>query len=391
MTPQPLPGRSPAQPSPGIRELFNGRGPLVIGAFCILIAIALEHAVLPARGNAEHPATGLIFALDTLILLIAEVGYAFVIAWVVSWFIERRAHTAHMQSLDDARRQIETEVAQHLQTLLDRQTQIQADVFHGAIGLAYPPSYVKTVIESALSSKIIREDYEITYRLERLSQAEASKHGVDRTRFLALHSTARFNARNVSNDTQHFQMEYGLPIRGGALRELTRLTELQFGDRKFLKAAIDDLAHYDEVRGNKSYSIDEPIPPGQAIPCVLKAVVVKELSDTEVFGFRDPTMRLTVRLNVDVPGLRFGASPRCASPMQTINAPDGRTGEWRIEGALLPRNSFTIWWRSPADDGEKGPLEPQPSANVHLPDATAGITAGKKTSAAAPRKRGTSK
>ncbi|HEU0097487.1 MAG TPA: hypothetical protein VFQ67_01810 [Allosphingosinicella sp.] len=334
--------------------------PFVVGLAFLSVAIALEHGAwvvgssgghaAGTAGAGAHPSSS-IFRMDSLVLLISEVGYAFIIAWVVSYFIEAGARREQNEAFDQS------------------MSAISQDVFQGVFRIRHRPEYVQAVITNCLETRLVREGYDLTYTVDPFTPAQEAKHDLDPGRFVQVTAAIRYHARNIGTKTENFTTSYGIPTRSGKLRPLSGMTGLRIGGKPFNQKAIEAL-RVTETKGSHPtdimYRFDFTLDPQQSIEVVIEVVLVKEKSDAETFGFGLPTMDASIRLNMNVPSMRFGATPRIIGELREVRSPEnGRSGEWKVDHPILPYNSVILWWRSPEDDGTDDVME--------TPESEAGI------------------
>lgn len=337
--------------------------PLIIGIFLLLFAIALERVQLletePVQTGSEaaarsaeappRPAESFI-SYHTFIALLSELGVAFVIAWIVSMAIEAAARREQNESINEAREAI------------------MRDVFEAAFRIRQDPDYVRSVIQTCLEQRLTREDYNIHYRISPFPPVQEHELGVDPGRFVKIGVGIRYRVRNGGSRREAFSIKYSIPTRAGVLREIAQVTGVRIGEKamtgegvKVFEAKASDLKHDTTLDGDRLYSFEVDLGPMESIEIQIDAVLVKEMSDSDTFGFSQPTKGATIMIHNSVPDLRFGVQARTGSAMRTVRSPDdGAVGEWRIDGPVLPYQSVNIWWRSPADDGEV-PMKARPA------------------------------
>lgn len=336
--------------------------PLILGVLCLLASTAIEdykttsHArsaqaaasggVAEAVSNtgaaaglretgANEAPESLIFRAETLILLISETGYAFIIAWVVGYFIEAGARREQNEAFTES------------------MSRISRNVFAGVFRLKHDPTYVQAVMKHCLEIDLIREGYSIIYTVDPFTADEEVAHGLDHGRFVRLTVESRYRARNVGSEKRTFNSAHVIPVRSGKLKALSELTELRLGSRIFKREEIPGLLSNEEANADdRFYAFDFEVDANDEIEIFLMATIVKEMSDSETFGFKYPTMDVRLRVNMNVAGMRFDASNRTVGEMKVLHSPQqGRIGEWKISDPVLPYNSVVVWWRSPEDDG----------------------------------------
>lgn len=315
--------------------------PLIWGVLLILTAISLEHGLwvynsgvpLSAEALASQHPKSMVFNHHVPILVISEVGYALLIAWVVSIAIEAASRKEHNEAVEESRRAI------------------SKDVFRGVYGIRHDPAYVKAVISTCLEETLMRENYSISYKIEEPTAAIREAAGDKADTIVQVTVTARYDLRNVGPSDNNYTSAYGIPIREGALAEHAKVTLMKIGTDSFEGAILEDMSSKGED-GDVDYRFSVNLGPQESKEILIEAVLIKDLSDSDTFGFRRPTTGATIRLDVNVNGLIFGASERTASPMKVIRAPTpGRTAEWKIAGPILPYNSVVLWWRPASRSG----------------------------------------
>lgn len=324
--------------------------PFIIGAAFVLAAIALEHpALLGHDPVTDHNAPVLggsaIFTGKTLVLWVAEIGYAFIIAGVVSMFIEANARREQNADIRQARQRI------------------SEDIVEAVYQIRHTPEYVRAVIGTCLESPLVREEYTVHYTIDPVPDNRVTELG-HRDQFVLVETSVRYIARNVGSERGQFPTAYGIPVRSGVLKDLSFLKSLRVGDHSYSEAEIAALEienEHNHVASERTYRFYIDLEPGDAVEVDLSVSLVKEYSDNDAFGFRRPTMGATIRVTDNVRRLKFGLTPRTSARWKTIREPEsGKTGEWKILGPILPFDSAVIWWRSKEDDGSAQSTLPSP-------------------------------
>lgn len=327
--------------------------PLIIGGFCILASIAIEHGLWVHAGGmpsavaepAHRAPPSSVFNFAVPVLWIAEMGYALVIAWVVAIAIEASSRKEHNQAVEESRRAI------------------SQDVFQGVYSIRHDSSYVRTVISTCLEETLMRENYSISYKVEPFPGADADAKGKD---LVLVTVTIRYDLRNVGPSDQSYSSTYSIPVREGPLEEHAKVTLIQIDNVTCEGDELKKCGRKGED-GDLNYDFRVELEPQESKEVLIEAVLVKDMSDGDTFGFRRPTMGVTVRLDVNVPGLEFGASERTASPMKVVRAPHpGRTAEWRVDGPILPFNSVNLWWRPRPKASPENSEVAQPGAELRV-------------------------
>lgn len=313
------------------------RWPFVVGSVFILISIALEHG-FDVFGSLPTVPESMIYTKKTVILLVAEIGYAFIIAWIVSASIEAAATAEHHKDVKAARELIAN------------------DVTHAIFGIRHEKNYVRAVIETCFEQPHFREDYDLAYRIESFPEKERYELNLESGRFVIMKTRMRYRVRNMSSGDEKFRIGYGLPTRSNTLAELCRVTAVTVSGKSYTKAEIEatEVTHNGEnVSANdRAYEFFVDVAGAGSVDVLIESQTVKEMSDNDTFGFRFPTTNARLRMDVNVDGLIFGVTPRVAARLVEVISPANQSGEWKIDGPILPYNSVVFWWRTPKDDGQ---------------------------------------
>lgn len=332
--------------------------PILIGASLILLSLALEH-VFHLTGGLSN-----VISSKLVVLFVAELGIAFVIAFIVSRAVEYQASQKHLDSLNSARREIVSENekltaamaawrADALKEIIVTQGGSLKETISRIYSATFSDDYVKAALESCFGYKLVREDYNISYRIDSFEKEDCEGLDIDCERFVKVTATIGYKVRNVSSATADLDITYGIPVRPGHLSSYPRAIHMKVGEREYSADELAKMATYDDDSMERDYKIGASIPSGSSLDVAIVAQLVKEISGSDTFGFRYPTTRATLRLdcNVTSPKLQIGAAARIASGMRKAGAaPDGRSLEWRVDGSILPFNSVVFWWRRPEED-----------------------------------------
>lgn len=306
--------------------------PLVVGSFAVLASVCAEYIWLLVDGQGKvdfGSISSVIINMEVPIKLISELGFAFIIAWIVAMTIEWRFRV-----------EAQAEIARERRAITD-------DVFRAIYQIRHSKTYVAAFIERVLESTLIRTNYYVSYRIDPFPAEEARECGIDKDRFVLLTLRSRYDARSASTSKKPYSIKFGVPARGGKLAQLSKVTSCivdgQRQDAKEVDMGDPSNRFYELFAGDLN--------PSQSKSIEIDAKIVKELSDSEMFGFLDPTMGMRIRVEVNVPNLRFGVRARTVSPIREYQKQDDHSGEWIIDGPIAPYNSVVLWWRTPEDDG----------------------------------------
>lgn len=332
---------------------FSGadKWPTILGLALIGISIILEHPMVlgyQPEPNVSDQVHSIIFSWHNLIKFISEVGIAFLIAGIVSTFIEINAKREQNDRFSSFMNDISRETVESIYKI------------------KHSPEYVRAVIGTCFESPLVREDYSILYEINELDPEIVLRHGIDKDRFVQVDATIRYRARNISAENDTFPTGYGIPVRSGALADLSRITHLEIGGVAKTPDQIQEMLtnHQHGDAHEKMYEFSVDLVSGASTEVSVRLSLIKELSDNDAFGFRRPTDGANITL-VDRTGkLVLGITPRTSAALKTERQPEiGKSAEWSIDGPILPFDSVILWWRTPMDDGVA-------SHEIHEPSQT---------------------
>ncbi|MEA2885150.1 MAG: hypothetical protein QOH32_4406 [Bradyrhizobium sp.] len=321
-----------------VRALFV----LLIGGLIIAVALAWESLEWQAGGvpPSHHPES-LAAELSTAHLwrhVVYDIGFAFLIASLVSTFIE-------YSSIREQDGMLKKAIGA-----------IGESVILGVYKIRHPEEYIKAVVNSCLAIRHIRRDYNVICEVYDLTDAECEELGVIPRTLVKVVADVKYKSNNMGHDYAFFEGRYYIPKRGGKLETLAKVTYLKVGEKTYTEDEIEvaEIKPGEEnySSSDRSYKFPLYAYPDDPIPIHIKSVFVKERSDNEIFVFLYPSIAASIKFFFHVEGLRIGVKSRTASDStDAATVTDGHV-EWKVTGPLLPYNYVTVWWRSAADDGE---------------------------------------
>ena len=306
------------------------------GVACLLVATVGETTwfkpIIEELPHAWHGPFELCFGLAK------ELGFALLIAWGISNFIDRKARQRDEEAATETR------------------GRIARDVIHAVFGLQHDAEYVRKVVEHALEPKVIRDRIDSEYTIEELTNSEVTTLDVEPGRFIKLTMVSTYTFRNVSSRDVDHVVKYGLAVRSGPkLREFARVVSGCIGGTDLTASELvhrpDDDGGGDDGKGYKTYEWMRKIPAKGCLDVVIEAVSVKERSDNEVWASYFATVKSSdFKARVRIPNMIFDVRALTATtPTKLRKTHSG--GDWKIEGPILPNESLVFWWRSREDDG----------------------------------------
>ncbi len=197
---------------------------LIIGFLLVAGAAVLEHPVLAENvpTNLDVPyVESVVFSQKSLIGLLKEIGFALIIAWAVSYLIERHAKKREHEAHEAARKQM------------------ASDVVHAVFGLQHSPAYVRKVVETTLQCKVVRKHYSVEYSIDPLTPEEVAALQTTTGRFVKFTQVSSYTFRNVSQGPVKHAIKYALPVRAGpAAFDFAGITTMRIDGKKFKGPAL---------------------------------------------------------------------------------------------------------------------------------------------------------
>lgn len=337
-------------------KLITGEWTLLLGGLVlILIATVLEDpafGIVSAEGVAhagEATASFTDKALrsiqkgKTWVAFLKEGGFALIIAWAISYFIDYRAKL----------REIEEQIK--LRDAMNR------NVIQGVFNLLHEREYVKSVVEKSLLPPIARNRLVVNYKIDPLTAEEEKTLQVAKGRFVKFTQRLDCEFENVSPKTVKHMVNAGVFVRSGELAKNTGLKSIRISGKQLSDSEIRSAETLTD--GYKRYSWERTLKSKGKLAVDVVVVSFKELSDTEVLGCFHPTyggVELSVHNNVpDI--VTFGIRNLTATEERLAFKDDAREARWSIDGPVLPNESIVFWWRSNEDDGvPRGTRRKQP-------------------------------
>jgi hypothetical protein len=330
----------------GVRPLFlRAAAVAFFGVFLLAMALGIEDVVSagqPARDAAQKVGSlgEELGSAPFWLRLLAELGFAFLIAAVVAFAIEM---SSKREQADLVREAIKS---------------IGDEVIGGVYKIRHDPDYVKTVVNSCLAVRHIRRNYTVTCTVSEFTDEECRDLGIKPDSLVKVAAEVKYESVNIGNDGGIFEGRYFIPRRAGKLDHFAQLHWLRVGLVTYDTSEAITALEITEgepgyISSDRGYSFDIPTTPQIPVTVHLNSVFAKEKSDNEIFAYLLPTIGSTIRFIFQVQGLRIGAKARTATDMpEPQRITPGSYVEWEIKGPILPNNYVTVWWRSAADDGE---------------------------------------
>lgn len=338
-------------------------GALAVGILFIILGFFIEDR-LPMFDEAWRGIRGLAPAGDhdgatshnltvgmIIVLLLKELGVAFLVAGIVGWTIDLQAE------------ELNTRHAQELRTAIGN------DAVLALFGLSHDKAFIQAIVDTNLKAEVVRRDLELKYIVRGLTDLEARtvlpedpQTASARFIILEMHSSNTFH--NVASFPNHLKIPLAVARRlGKGARAITKATYVKIGEER----PLNDDEIFKGIKSTESddylsYCWERKLQPSEKIKVVASVNCLKERSDNEVWASFFPTMG-DAKIEVHViPGMNFGV--RDVSNGDLIDGdgvPDPAQRSWTLRGPLLRHNSAVIWWRVQEDDAIGGVSSLPPS------------------------------
>jgi hypothetical protein len=276
------------------------------------------------------------------VLLLKELGVAFLVAGIIGWAIEKQARERDNQRA------------------LQLRQQVANDAIFAIYGLRHRQDFIKAVVETNLEAKIVRENMVLKYTLRTLTHEEAAEILPSRPedalqRFVVLEMFSSYDFKNVAAATEELRIRYAIALRQGAgARRITRAHYVCIGDKELAPGEIEAGKKSHSGADELQYEWRRSLERDKSQRVIISARCVKERSDNEVWGSFFPTMGdMSLTLSV-LTGMRFGVRGLTNGEIgPEPSEPSDVSRSWRVSGPLLRHNSIVFWWRTPEDDAEE--------------------------------------
>ena len=298
---------------------------LILAAVCLLLSCYLD---VVRHGSWQGPIETPEVLLEAAEGFLRELGFALIIAWMISIGIETHARQ------EDGKR------AESLRRL------VAVDVFKGVFSYRLPRKYVDRVVELHLFPSVIRERLDLSMRLRRIDDAEASSWSIRKENFLVLEQKVAYLIRNTSTGAYRHAIRIDLPTHTGKRRQAAQVRSLRVGSNDLALNEIEAGSLSDSIENSRSYQWQVPLGPDQAVEVEIETQLLKEVSDAEVWASFLPTMAATFNFRSDVAGLRFGARSTSQVLQAQDQPPDRVSLKWTSAGPTLKGESVVFWWRA---------------------------------------------
>lgn len=264
-----------------------------------------------------------------------EVAMAFLVAVVLAFTIEGIAKRRHESQAD-----IERE-------LLSR------GIFEAIYKRHIPDVVFEEVERCVLNSKVIREQYQVTYTISKMNNPPQGIPCNNNYVNVSLHSN--YTLRNLTSAPiqQDIILNVELPMEKQLIGLVEVLQVIIDGDHVSKADLKKNVRH---TSSHLSFSTQREIPASSSIRVSVKAKLIKYGTDQEVWSSRIPSDGL--ELTVNTPG---GDYEICAnanhSQKLSLSIDESNMKRWRLDHGIFPHQSVSFWWHP--TEGASGCPYPQ--------------------------------
>jgi hypothetical protein len=324
----------------------------------LLLAAVLLNEIHPVIAPTAHlpPPTIIDHALNLLDEFLKDLGFAFVIGWVISFAIEQA-------SKEELKNIIEGRINEFSETIQARLKDIQHHVFHSTYRRHIPLHFIDEIEKLVFDSEFIRRNNIWNYVLSvmRAPDLDPSDPTLPDMPVVYAEVTMSYEVENITNDPLPFEVCVNLekpPFK--ALERFVKVEEIRINGKKLTPA---ELAEGLGADGGSSGATQfkktiDVIPPKHSVRILGRCKTIKLQDDVELW--RSLVMSEGMTLMVRFPK---EAKAKGAAAIHRIRIQEKTETEdacvWSIEGPVLPQQGFVFWWRCSEEPGPREKLTAQ--------------------------------
>ena len=297
---------------------------LAAGLFFLLAAEIGNEAM---RGGWEW---SIFWRLPTWISLSEEIGFALIIAFLISAAIERAATREFHHNVDE------------------RMKEIQRQVFRSTYGRNVPPALIDEVELLVLQANFLRHGHRLTYNLEmkKASELANGKAGVPDISVIVAEVNMSYELENISSLPEPYKVKLTLELPPfDALKEYVQFHsvgingELLTGDdlKKGIGTPSADFTQFERTIPS--------VLPGQRMKVKATWQAIKAIDDVELWRSVLPSDGMTLCVRFPKEAKVKGANALHRSDLAERTGGYGQYREWAIDEAVLPHQGIVFWWR----------------------------------------------
>lgn len=293
-----------------LNEILNVNSKLIyFGTFITGLFLLVAYHLLPADWH-------------LLAEICKELAMALLVAVVLAFTIEGIAERRHESQVESERE------------LLSR------GIFQAIYKRHIPDVVFEEVERCVLNSKVIREQYQVTYTIAKMDNPPQGIPCNNNYANVSLHSN--YTLRNLT--TAPVQQDIILNVELPMEKQLIDLVEV-------VQVVIDgDHISKSDLRKNVKntgshlqFSTQREIPASSTIKVSVKAKLIKYGTDQEVWSSRIPSDGL--ELTVNTPGCDYEVCANANhSQKLSLSIDESNMKRWRLDHGIFPYQSVSFWW-----------------------------------------------
>jgi hypothetical protein len=275
-----------------------------------------------------------------------ELGFAVIVALVVTWSLERRAKEKEVQFFQ---RSIEETNKLHL----EKKEEIAKDVLFNTLKRKIPKEISEILFDIIDNDYIVRRKLYLKYNIQELSK-EYAKY---RDKYICLEITISYSLENTSNKATRADVTLCMPFPSNPeLLQTVGVEDVYLAGRAL---SAEEIAEGDlripntatEKRARWHCDLDA----GATVPVSARFRIVKERSDSDCWTSLLPTTDGQYEVVVGIPLLEWSVDALHSGRLTpadgtTVGVRIGGSCVFNLEKGLLPHQGVLLWWR-PKHDG----------------------------------------
>lgn len=253
------------------------------------------------------------YAQDWFTSLLHELGFAAIVALILTFTIERFSRERHAAEVKELT------------------AGINRDLFHAVYGRHLPPGVFTEVERLLLAQRAHRSKLHVEYEF------------FDRPGRSTFVCKLRVSYELFNPSSEPVRCSVGMFVESpsdGRDTELCQVTDVTLGKQKLARVEIDGVT----TKGRFAVVFDKDVElgAGERLEVDIHGQLVKNVIDTELWTSQMPCdgLRLTVRMP---PGMNFEARSIHSQPLRELHS-EQTMKVWRIDGGLIPQQGIAFWW-----------------------------------------------
>ncbi len=286
-----------------------------------------------------------------------DVGFAAIIAFMVSFAVERAARREFSDLIRTKVREFTDLVHAHRSEFTDHVHQqlkaIRDEVFRATFGRAFPDQYIDEIERTIFGAEFLRHGHRQIYTLHLLNTSDlnpdSSEDELPDITLMQCEVTMSYEVENISPIPQDFKVRLELEKPTfKSLIQFVRIYRVTINDKDMLpdqlQCADKDCPDTEDFRCFE-YVVKD-VAPGTRVRVQAYWTFLKDADDVELWRSIYPSDGMLLGVNFPREVLAKGAHAmhRVILSMKEF---EGRSYyEWSIDQPVLPHQGIAFWWRS---------------------------------------------